>query len=293
MRVHPLIRLTLFALLYVIGIVLTALPLFILLSIAAGGLDILESEISLLPVKMPVGFFMLISWPGFLFNLVLAAVFHAAVRVDPLLGLRRRGGGVGRELAIGLALGLGSMAVVAFAFVMLGWVSFFHRDLDDVLFLLAVAVIALVPVAASEEIAFRGYVLPVVESWLGWWPAVAVSSILFGLTRAVNANATPLALANSLLAGVVFALAYGLIRRLWLPIAYHFGWMLGQCLLGLSVSGMALDALWHTSLSGPELWTGGVFGPEGGLVVTLVLLATCGSLMAYQRGRFNLPDVHS
>jgi hypothetical protein len=80
-----------------------------------------------------------------------------------------------------------------------------------------------------------------------------------------------------------------------LPIAIHFAWnMLLGPVLGLTISGTgALGLGWNVfEVVGPEKFTGGVFGIEGGLIVTLTtaILAMLLTLIharqgASQRGR--------
>jgi membrane protease YdiL (CAAX protease family) len=103
-----------------------------------------------------------------LFSLGLTALFHAWARVDPLLGLRLRGARLGRELLAGLALGLGSMVVIAAVYATFGWTSFEIDQRGRVGLNLVIGFLALLPAAASEEAVFRGYLLSVLESWRGW-----------------------------------------------------------------------------------------------------------------------------
>ena len=63
-------------------------------------------------------------------------------------------------------------------------------------------------------------------------------------------------------------------RNLWLPIGIHFGWnFLQGPILGLTVSGQSVDCGWRLfRLHGTPLFTGGMFGPEGGLIAGVVTL---------------------
>jgi hypothetical protein len=57
-------------------------------------------------------------------------------------------------------------------------------------------------------------------------------------------------------------------RQLWLSIGLHFSWnfFLGP-IFGFPVSGITSFTLLQVEISGPDLFTGGAFGPEAGLVV--------------------------
>lgn len=73
---------------------------------------------------------------------------------------------------------------------------------------------------------------------------------------------------------LLVAVAYYRAGNLWLPIAIHFGWnfLLGP-VLGLSVSGQNLsDNPDLSALHGPSLFTGGTFGIEGSLIVTVTTI---------------------
>ncbi len=62
---------------------------------------------------------------------------------------------------------------------------------------------------------------------------------------------------------------YAFIRteKLWLPIGLHFSWNFFQgFVFGFPVSGYVIVGFFETTISGSELWTGGSYGPEGGLI---------------------------
>jgi hypothetical protein len=85
--------------------------------------------------------------------------------------------------------------------------------------------------------------------------------------HAFNAHATPLAVANLVVAGLLFALAFLVGRGLALPIGLHAAWNWFEgSVFGFPLSGSLRDRLLVLEDRGPALWTGGAFGPEGGLL---------------------------
>lgn len=127
------------------------------------------------------------------------------------------------------------------------------------------------PAAIHEEIVFRGY--PFQKMWRARRPlAVFVFAFAFAALHAGNDHVTPLALFNIFLGGVVLSLAYGLYERLWFPIGLHLGWnLMSGPVLGYAVSGFGPERTVLTVHgSGPELLSGGAFGLEGSIWMTLV-----------------------
>ncbi|MBC7226498.1 MAG: NUDIX domain-containing protein [Thermoflexales bacterium] len=196
----------------------------------------------------------------------------------------------GRDTAVGLALGAGTMALVGAVLLALhpqppwpGKAIWWGFLLDAV---------ALFPAAAAEEVAFRGYLQRALTTWRGSVVGVLVPSVLFALFHALNPNVSLLALVNIALAGAVFAVAAERTGTLWLPIAYHYAWNLTQGpLLGLPVSGMAWNGLLALPVGGPSWLTGGAFGPEGGLISTIMLLLSLLPLWAFTRRPASLAGV--
>lgn len=133
----------------------------------------------------------------------------------------------------------------------------------------------LAPAAFSEELIFRGYLWRVCDDSANPTVALGVTSVLFGLTHLPNPGADALAIANVILAG----LALGIVRQRTgsLPAAWaaHFAWnWVMAAALHVPVSGLALATPgYRTIVRGPTWISGGTWGPEGGLVAALVLIA--------------------
>lgn len=128
--------------------------------------------------------------------------------------------------------------------------------------------------AAAEELLFRGYPFQVLVEGMGPVAAVGVSSAAFALLHASNPAVGGLALANIGLAGVLMAVAYLRTRSLWVSLGLHWSWNWVMAAFDLPVSGHGFDAPGYDVVeAGPDLVTGGAFGPEAGLAATAFLAA--------------------
>ena len=86
-----------------------------------------------------------------------------------------------------------------------------------------------------------------------------------------NASVSWIGLTNIFLGGILLGLAYELYARLWYPIGLHLAWNLTSGpVLGHEVSGYeSMATLFVERGSGPVLLTGGDFGIEGSVWMTL------------------------
>jgi membrane protease YdiL (CAAX protease family) len=195
------------------------------------------------------------------------------------------------DLLIGLFLGALLMAGIFVTELSLGWVtvtgafvavgggSFFPAILAPIVLFLCVGF--------YEELSSRGYQLTNVAEGLGFLGvrvaillAVVTSASIFGILHVFNQNASLLSTTNIALAGTMFGVGYVLTGRLGVPVGMHIAWNFFQGnVFGFPVSGF--DTIGATALrieqSGPALWTGGAFGPEGGLLTTMTCVV--GSLL--------------
>ncbi len=134
-----------------------------------------------------------------------------------------------------------------------------------------------------QEVLARSYIFQTIQSRAGPLLAIILSAILFSAYHAgAFQGAWLLPAVNVFIAGVVFGAAYYLSGNLWLPIAIHFTWnILVGPVLGLTLSGQSqFNVGWQVfSVHGPTLFTGGPFGIEGGLVVTLTSVVCIGLIL--------------
>lgn len=140
--------------------------------------------------------------------------------------------------------------------------------------------------SSGEELLFRGWLLPSLGVRFGPRIGVAASSILFGLAHGSNQNVTLLGLMNLMLFGLCLALLALSEGGLWSACAWHAIWnWTDSNLFGLPNSGGPPHSALLLSVTphGPAILTGGAFGPDGGLVETVVLLAGIGVLWLTSR----------
>lgn len=179
-----------------------------------------------------------------------------------------------RSVGFGLVLGGGLVAAVAAVMVVAGWYSLtWSGAWSELLQALGFGVL----VGLFEEAVFRSIWFGGFEPALGSWLTLGLSALLFGLLHSFNPGATTvsslsIALTGGLLLGAVFV-GY---RDLWLVAGIHAAWnaVLGG-LFGMPVSGSSPnDALLSAVEQGPDLWTGGSFGPEASLIAIAIVGGT-------------------
>jgi membrane protease YdiL (CAAX protease family) len=218
----------------------------------------------------------------------------------------RLGSGWWLDFGFGLVLGALLLSGIFLVEYLAGWVTVrASPEAGSPLVLAAVllaSLLAYLAVGLNEEFTFRGYQLrnlaeglagPRVGPRLAVVLALCVSATAFGLTHLNNRNASAVSTANIVLGGLAFGLPYVLTGELAIPLGLHIAWNFCEgTVYGFPVSGHApVRPMLVLEQGGPELWTGGQFGPEGGLlaVVGIVLACAVGLLwIAWRQGRLAL-----
>jgi len=189
----------------------------------------------------------------------------------------------------GIGITLVQMGFIFAVMLAVGWLTFegFAWEVDPISVVITnvlTFIVVYILVGWQEELLSRGYHLQTIASGTNLFWGVVVSSSVFGLIHLGNPNVS-WTNAVGIAAGIFFAgvyLAYAYIRtgQLWLSIGLHIGWNFFQgVLFGFPVSGTDAYALTRINVHGPELWTGGAFGPEAGLIVLPSLVL--GGLLIY------------
>jgi len=197
-----------------------------------------------------------------------------------------------QDLGFGLGLGILLIGGVFLIELAAGWVMVsdtLHTANTEQAFIVPFFVFLILfgCVGFSEELNSRGYHLTNIAegvNFKGIDPkysiviAVFLSSILFGIFHLGSPGANLISIFIIFLMAILLSIAYVLTGRLAMPIGVHIAWNLFQGnVFGFPVSGTTFAAetvtFFSIQQSGPVLWTGGDFGPEGGLLGLLVIIA--------------------
>ena len=226
-------------------------------------------------------------------SVVLATLFMA--RVMENYSLRVVGVGFFRgwagNLLAGFGIAAGLIALVMLLSEVVGSASVEWTAPNSSPHRMALTLGMLIIAAAFEELLFRGYLLQTLMKGIGFWPAMILMSCIFGLLHSNNQNASRLGVFNTIVAGMMLSLAYLKTRSLWFPYGIHLAWNVGTgMIVGFPLSGFGVVSLWTTHISGhPEL-LGGAYGPEGGLLGTLIFAAGAIAVWKLPIERINYED---
>jgi hypothetical protein len=137
-------------------------------------------------------------------------------------------------------------------------------------------VAAVIGIAATlEELVYRCLLFQQLEKAWETKVALMVQAAVFALQHLENVaqggifDAVAM-LVSVMLLGLVWGMVFVLARNLWVVAVHHAAWNFTIVLSGLPLSGIeewrALAPL-ESRYSGPDLLTGGIFGPESSLLV--------------------------
>lgn len=188
------------------------------------------------------------------------------------------------DLGFGLALGALMITTIFLIELVAGWTTItetFKSGINGIAFPIDIlcALVTFVCVGILEELLARGYQLKNLAEGLNFKffsPKGAIvlaaldTSAVFGLLHAFNPRASMISTLNLMLAGILYATAYLLTGELAVPIGFHIMWdFFGGSVFGFPVSGFDPGRTFIIiRQGGPDLWTGGAFGPEVGLLGT-------------------------
>lgn len=186
-----------------------------------------------------------------------------------------RGAGRAVELLRGTALGA-VMAVLAIGLaIVFGARLQFTGDWSVWAGIALPLVIGLVVAALAEELGFRGYPLRRLSDAIGVLPAMLLLAVAFGGVHTGNPSASVFGTVNVVLAGIWLSIAFFSAGGMSLAWGSHFGWNAGLAILfDAPVSGYRFEVPVVEYTPGAHTWVdGGAFGPEGGIVASIALVA--------------------
>lgn len=126
----------------------------------------------------------------------------------------------------------------------------------------------------EEELICRGYMMYGLSKNKSTFYAIMINSLFFGFLHIGNDGVSILAIINIILVGIVFSLFAIYFDDLWVVSGIHSMWNFAQgCIYGINVSGIDISTtIFQFELQGPHFISGGLFGLEGSIVTTIVLV---------------------
>jgi hypothetical protein len=128
-------------------------------------------------------------------------------------------------------------------------------------------------VGLFEEFLLRGYTQFTLTQSIGFWPAALLLSTFFAALHFGNPGETWMGLLAVAVIGLFFCLTLRRTGNLWFAVGFHASWDWGESYL-YSVpdsGGMVTGHLLRSSFHGSSWLTGGSVGPEGSVLVFVIL----------------------
>ena len=192
-----------------------------------------------------------------------------------------------QDIIVGFFIGLFAMVGIYCVELNLNYIKIQNINLVDGKFVNAF--FTLLVMAFAEELLFRGFMLTgLIRILKKKYIAVIITAVLFGLAHASNPNATPISVISNGLGGVMYSIAFIESESIWLPFALHFSWNFFQGpVFGFPVSGLSFGGIVQQSfVVGKNSFTGGGYGPEGGMIGISFRIAVIIMLLLYYK--FNI-----
>lgn len=196
------------------------------------------------------------------------------------------------DLVIGLALGSLLIAMIIGLMWCAGWVTIVATPVTQIAESLKMSVQS----GVTEEVLMRIIIFRLLWRATGAFPALILTTLLFGGLHLSNPDSTVFAALCLLAFGAIGAGLYLLTGRVWMSIGLHAGWNFTQgWVFGSAVSGFDVfvgGPLQTSPVDGvATTLSGGGFGPEASLAGVMVSLLAGIILLgiAWKKGRLVTP----
>ena len=140
--------------------------------------------------------------------------------------------------------------------------------------------------ATSEEILFRGYIQNVVKKKNGNRFAIVIQASIFALVHLLSAEGQPIAVINLFLFSVLLGWIMAYFKNIFLVSGIHFIWnVFITFIINGKISGIVVkDYVTRFNFKVNSVFTGGKFGIEGSLFVTIIFIVMI-LIIKIKRGR--------
>lgn len=195
-----------------------------------------------------------------------------------------------KDLLFGLVLGTSSITIIFFVLLSTGNISLdLPLTSPHLSSNILTGLLWLILVGFGEELFGRGYCMTALYQTGDIRVAFIISSAIFSLLHGMNPNISLIPLLNIFSIGLLFAYMFFKTGNLWMPIGYHIAWNYFQGIVfGFPVSGLSIRGIYSTNILYNNILTGGLFGPEGGIITTMVIIVGFFIVGSYSRQRRNL-----
>lgn len=126
-----------------------------------------------------------------------------------------------------------------------------------------------------EEYMMRGILYRLIGKILGCDVAIILTAFLFSLFHIANNNISLIPLINIFLFGLLCGIIVKIFKNIYLVSGLHFAWNYFQGnIFGIDVSGISVEHSIFKTINSPngDLFHGGKFGIEGGIVTLIIFL---------------------
>jgi membrane protease YdiL (CAAX protease family) len=176
----------------------------------------------------------------------------------------------------GLGIGIVMFALIVLASNLLGGMETSWNSSGFKLNVIVIIFLGFVIQGGTEEVIYRGWLLPILGAKYNLKLSIIISSVMFALLHSMNPGMTIMPVINLTLFGVFAALFALAEDSIWGICGFHSAWNWVQgSVFGVKVSGTTVpggSVLSSTPIEGQDLISGGAFGIEGSVLCSIAFL---------------------
>ena len=179
-----------------------------------------------------------------------------------------------KSYIIGMIIGFSAITITVCILKCLEAVRVEGNGVDSVDGFFVMIIIGWFIQSASEEIAIRGWLIPILKEKSSAIGAIAITSLIFGICHLFSEGVSIVSFVNLILSGVFFSLYSIYTESIVGTCGIHFMWNLALGnIYGFPVSGFSDNGskILYTISDNRTILTGGAFGAEASIITTGIL----------------------